>query len=368
MKIYDIISEAPNIGPTTTTSGGIIIPQSAASSTPSTSTPTNTGRRKPRTPPKTLQEKLRRIEAIVRKKGIDAYKAERNYDKWFGTPFKLIFRFAGLTAATIELYARLEEIDNIYRTDPDFIQTDDDYNALREMAFGTYQTAILAPIVANLVVKIAKSVLFVNWIKRIGAIASAPVTAGVSVAAMLATEAGVALFQKWITSQEGRDWLANSFFMPAIRGFGKLGNNAADLLSMMYTKATTGTAQTNLDKLQQEPIVPTDPSASKENGKSNRQGQGGQANAPQASAEPGSAATAAYTSDIRKKIGSMIYVGGTVVTDEQGYLDLDTLDMMTVRAARETAISRGQPDPIQGIPQRPGQAKVEIMKPLKSSN
>lgn len=326
---------------------------------PATNTPVQ---RKPKA--NTLKNKLNRIQAYVRGSRQALNTAETKYDRVFGSPFKWLFRFAGLTAAIIELYASLDAIDEDYRSGTGMIQTESDYNALRELAFGTFQTAMLAPIVAQLCIRLAKTVLFINWIKRIGALASAPITAGLSVGAMLATEFGIAWFQKWIVSKEGQDWVADSFFMTPIRTFGKFGNNIADAISMAYTKATTGTAQTNLDRLQAEPVKPTKPGNDSRQNQSSQAGQGGQAEPGQA--PPAAPSTAAYTTDIRNKVGNIIFVGRVPVTDEKGYLDIDTIDMISVRAARQAAIRRGQPDPIEGIPQRPGDPKVEIMKPLQS--
>ncbi len=356
MKVSEIIFEAPApSGPVPagmTWNGTMWVP----AGTPSAPTP------KPKKTPKerSLENILKRARAKVRKSRADLDAAEKKYNKAFGTGFKWLFRFAGLTVATVELYATLEEIDDIYRNEPDVIQTDADYNALRELAFGTYQVAVLAPVIANVAVRLARSILFLNWIKRIAALASAPITGGLSVGAMLATEVGVAWFQSWIASKEGQDWIADSFFMTPIRTFGKVGNNIADALSMAYTKAMTGKAETNLDQLQQEPLSPSKPGGRKPRKDNEPEGQGGQV-APQDDQSP--ASRAAYTTDIRMKVGNTILVGGQAVTDEKGYLIPSRLQMFRVQSARETALRRGQPDPIEGIPQKPGEPKVEIMKP-----
>lgn len=279
-------------------------------------------------------------------------RAEKVYNGRFGTKLKWLFRLVGITTAVYELYATLDELEEYYTTGKPITNSDgtsgpmtkEGYEELRELAFGTFQIQVLIPLVTPWILRFVKGVLLINWIKRIGAFASAPVTAGVSVAAMLATEAGVAAFQAWLGSSAGRDWIYESIFMEPIRLFGKFGDNAANALSKAFTgKTSYEKADEKRDKI----VGPT--------------GQGAQESDRVLPAP----ASDYRDSSVRYTRGKDVYVGGVPVTDADGYLDPRALDNIGVISARNQAQKRGQKDPLAGIPQRPGKPPIELYEPDK---
>ena len=283
-------------------------------------------------------------------------RAEKVYNGRFGTRLKWLFRLVGLATAVYELYATLDELEEWYTTGKPLPLSDgttapmtkEGYEELRELAFGTFQVQVLIPIVTPWILRLVKGVLLVNWIKRIAAFASAPVTAGVSVGMMLATEAGVAAFQAWLGSDAGRDWIINSIFMEPIRLFGKFGDTAANALSKAFTgKTSYEKADEKRDKI----VGPAEP---------------GQAAQPTDNKPEPTAPASDYKDDsIRYTKGKTIYVGGVPVTDADGYLNPRALDNIGVISARHRAQKRGLKDPLLGIPQRPGTEPIQMDEPDK---
>jgi hypothetical protein len=304
-------------------------------------------------PPSPWTKFLTRVSTKVKrdKRKLDKY--EEFYNRKYGTPLKLLFRTVGITASVIELYATLGEIDDIYAKQTPIPREDgtitpisqEGYTQLRELAYGTFQIQVLVPFVVPWIARVAKTLLLVNWIKRIGAIASAPVTAGLSVGAMLATEAGTLAFQTWLGSEAGKQWILNSIFMEPIRAFGKFGENAADGISLMLS------GKTNLEKADEkkDKIQGTDTSQA-------AQTTGKEAPAPASDYKDNS---------VRFVKGNTVYVGGVPVTDADGFLIPSALDNLGVISARYRAQRRGLKDPLSGIPQKPGTTPITMDEPDK---
>ena len=360
MKVYDIICEAPSVilGP----NGQPLqspTPAAAPTTTPSTAAPSSSTPKKglkKYTPASTPGSGILRRMATKAKRSqrrLDAL--EQKYSARFGTPLKILFRVVGITAAVIELYATLEQLEEEYTKGTPIEQDDGTFaplsqarfETLRELAFGTFQVQVLVPVVVPWIARVAKTLFLVNWIKRVGALASAPVTAGVSVVAMLATEAGAMAFQTWLGSKAGQDWVLNSLFMEPIRLFGKLGDGAANGLTGLFS------GKTSYEKADEK--------------KTAIQGnQSAQALPPAIANRPAPPAPADnYDTDVRYTKGRVVYVGGQPVTDEQGFLDPRALDAIGVQSARYTAQSRGLEDPLKGIPQKPGNKPIKMLEPEK---
>ena len=155
--------------------------------------------------------------------------------KYWGTPIKWLFKFLGLMDATIQLYAALDNADEGLAKGE---LTPEQHKEVREFHFGIYQTQILLPTVTKLLAKGVGLVRFANWIKRIGALISAPVTGFASVAVMVSTEAFFVWLQDWIGSPEGRDWIATYLF-EYVQAFGKVSTSIWDKLAEAFSKSGT---------------------------------------------------------------------------------------------------------------------------------
>jgi hypothetical protein len=132
--------------------------------------------------------------------------------------------------------------------------------------------------------------------------------------------------------------------MDIVKNFGKVGSTGVDLLAKAFGQKGA------LDRVKDKPPLP--------NKDDDRRGQ-----ATQDREAPEPARGASYSTDVRFTRAGNVYVGNVLVTDKDGYVDPKQVDLIPVQSARSTAIRRGQPDPIEGIPQRPGKP-VEIMKQL----
>jgi hypothetical protein len=358
MKVHDILTEA---GPTSyvpaSPGSPIVVPTpltptpGSPSPAPVPSSPTSP---KPGTPitnaPKSktfknpLDKLYKSIELRAKRNNARIARMEAKFNNGYGWRLKLLFRLMGLVVPTVNLYNLLEEIDEWWRQGK--IDNEDNYNDLRDLAYGTYQTAILAPILIRWLARLVRLTSFLNWIKRIAAFASAPVTGGLTLAAALATEAGVLWFQNWLTSPAGQDWIINSIFMDIVKNFGKVGSTGVDLLAQAFGQKGA------LDRVKEKPPLP---------GKDDTDKDRGQGTQDREAPEP--ARGASYSTDVRYSRAGNVYVGNVLVTDQDGYVDPKKIDLIPVQSARSTAVRRGQPDPIEGIPQRPGKP-VEIMKQL----
>ena len=144
-----------------------------------------------------------------------AAKMESSFWAKLGTSTGLLFKWLGLGAAITELYIDLAGLEELYL---DKELTKEEYEAEREFAFGIFEVQIIAPAVVRFVANSRIVLMLVRLIKNVvlgaGAVAGV-VTGGVvsaaSIAAMIATEAGIAAFQMWLGSEQGKTVLAKQF-------------------------------------------------------------------------------------------------------------------------------------------------------------
>lgn len=379
MKVYDIIIEANGVTPIPNSPAGLIMPTGSRTATPTTQStasttpaaPANKQKKKKKqksaaqaktssAPPTSnpIKRQYEKISARANKNKLRMQRKEAVYSAKFGWKAKAVFRLLGLTTSIIGFYTILEEIDESWQLGE--IETEQDYTNLRDMAYSIFTVQILTPIVVSKIASIVKNIFFIRWIKNGLAVISAPATAGASVVAALATEAGILWFQNWLSSQEGRDWMVKYLFDYIIY-FGKVETSLVDFVA---DKMGKGTALDRAKAL--PPLDPNDPANKNKGLKGSKkigpggtsQGQGGSEKEA-----PPPAGGASYDTDIRYTRGKNVYVGNVMVTDAEGYLMPATADYIPVQVARSTAIRRGQPDPFDGIPQRPGKP-VEILKKL----
>lgn len=338
MRIYELLSEAPNIGPTTTTPSGIIIPQTAATPsgktppyTPSSTTPSKKvgpfGQRTTVNPNvgKTSspgQEIGSLWKDIKKKRRIDATRKARIEKVWmgkYGFWLSKLMQVIGIAVSLTELYTDLEVAEEAYNEGDISIKQ---LESIREFLYGIFTAQTLVPITRRIVT----NVKIVTWIARalryiVGG-AGAIVTGGASLAAVVATEAFFIWFQSWLGSDAGKDWIANTFLLGIVKTMGKIPEGAMSSLFNYYENAEKGKEKAKQDLAKKDPVKAAERDA-----------------ADQAAA------------DKEKEIESNTkFVGGVRVTDINGKLIPGIESNPRVRAAIARDKAEGKPDPLADIP------------------
>lgn len=239
MKVYEILSEAPNIGPTTTTPSGIVIPQSAAQQP--AKKPTR-AKAKPSTVPKKTPAKKTKVAAPAGPKGvkagwernqIKAADVEARWTKSFGAPLTMLMRVIGIGTALTQLYGDLEAVDKDFKAG---IIDAQELESSREFLFGAFATQMLAPAVIKLTARALMITKIARVIKWLAAGATGAVTGGASVVAAFGTEAFFLWLQAWLGSDSGKNWLSNDLLLPIVKTMGKVPELAWSKLTGYYEK------------------------------------------------------------------------------------------------------------------------------------
>jgi hypothetical protein len=337
MKIYELLSEAPNIGPTTTTPSGIIIPQTAATPPAGTTTPpantapskkvSVTGARKTVAPGAGKQTAVGQDignlwKDIQKKRRISATRKARVEKVWmgkYGFWLSKLMQVIGLGVSLTELYTDLEVAEEAFNEGDITVQQ---LESIREFLYGIFTVQVLVPVVRRVVT----NVKIVTWIARalryiVGG-AGALVTGGASLAAVLATEGFFIWFQSWLGSDAGKDWIANTFLLGIVKTMGKIPEGAWSSLTNYYDRAEKGKEKSKQD------LAKTDPAKA----------------AQRDAADQAAAAKEKEIEDNSK------FVGGVRVTDINGKLLPGIESNIRVKAAVQRAKANGEPDPLADIP------------------
>lgn len=254
--------------------------------------------------------------------------------KWtaqFATPLVTIFKILGITTAITQLYGNLCVLEAMYvkgLIDETRLQSQ------RETEFAVFQTQILLPLIPKMVGALVNLLTGVKAVTRLFGGLAAGATAGASVVAMIATEAGLRFLQAWLGTESGRSWLV-AITGGSIRYFGKIGDEVWDQLLNAY-QGVTGKAPNK--------AVPG----------SYKQ----QAVRRYGDEEKATAAVAARNA---KKNDNAKYVNGVMVTDQKGNL-LSSSELSydhSLGAFRRKEIAAGRPDPLAQYA-KPGEALPPI--------
>ncbi len=337
MRIYELLSEAPNIGPTTTTPSGIIIPQTAAPTPAPTSTPSApatpgkkvgiTGKRQTVAPSGTKQsspgQDIAKIwKDIQKKRQIDATRKARIDQVWkgkYGILLSRTMQVIGIAGSILELLIDLEKVEDEYEAGD---ISKEQLESLREFLYGIFLAQVLVPVTRRLVTNAKMVTWFVRILRYIVGGAGAIVTGGASLAAVLATEGFFIWFQWWIGSDAGKDWIANTFLLGIVKGMGKIPEGAFSSLTNYYERAEKGKETAKQDLAKKDP-----------------------AKAAQRDAADQAAAAKEKEIEANSK-----FVGGVRVTDINGKLLPGIESNIRVKAAIQRAKAAGEPDPLAGIP------------------
>lgn len=322
MRILEVITEA----------GTIIDPSTGKpfADTPAAPTPA-----KPSPKKKTNWDPRKLFDVAKKKAGRNVQKMqkyEQFYDNKYGWKARALFKILGFGAAIIQTWATLDELDDMYQKGE--IADAATLEEMREYTWGMLVTATIAPTV----IKYMANALFVTriarWIKNGLAVLGAGVTGGASVVAAVATEAGFAWLQSWLTSDKGMTWV-KEYLYNYIRFLGKIPDALWDQLTGYYDNAKERRQQSGPPE-------------------GERTGQGALAAEPQVSRS-----TETWPEDIRYEKQNRIFVGDTAVTDHQGFLIPGIQNVLGVQGARAAAKRRKLADPLADIKLKPGTPPVK---------
>ena len=256
---------------------------------------------------------------------------EARWTAKFATPLITIFKVIGIVTAITQLYSNLCVLEAMYvkgLIDETRLQSQ------REFEFGVFQVQILVPLIPKIVKWMINLATGVKAVTRLLGGLAVGATAGASIAAMIATEAGIRWFQIWLGTESGRNWVAAVAGTP-VRTFGKIGDEVWDQLLNAY-QGVTGRAPNK--------AVP-----------------GSYKQAAVRKYGDEEKATAALAARDAKKNDNAKYVDGVMVTDQKGnLLPQDTLSYNhSLGAFRRKEIAAGRPDPLAKFA-KPGEALPPI--------
>jgi len=188
--------------------------------------------------------------------------------KW-GTMTKWLFRAISLLGPTVQLYTDLETLDEDYKKgdDPD-LQNVDDLKANREFAWGIWAaqaTVAVAQMVAagRIALILAR---FLKWVIGgvgvVAGVATAGAGSAAAIAAMIGTEAVFTAFEMWLGSDQGKDWIANTFLRGIVTGVGSVPDAVWDKARQMFTGSsyykTANQGKVDQAKKDGKEVKPTD--------------------------------------------------------------------------------------------------------------
>lgn len=182
----------------------------------------------------TLQRLKRRVTLSPKLERI----LEKRYDRKYGFWPRTLFRVLGLTAPILQTMAAINESEQAQQ---EGLITPQELETLKDFHYGVLMTQYVAMAAARIATSSIRALFLGRIVKNIAAVISAPATAGLSVAAAVASEAFIAWATWWLGSDEGRKWLSESFLMPYIIHGGDftsdVGKNALDGLMAIFSNS-----------------------------------------------------------------------------------------------------------------------------------
>ena len=364
MKVFDIITEQPNIAtqPIPGSSSGLVMPAGSRTASPVPTTPSASPTTTTNTPatkanaakriaqgPKTPTMKSTSKNPIARIVDNAKIRARRN-QKWlagrekilgekYGWKLKTLFRLFGIWEILTETWATTDILDEMYQNGE---INDQQLEEGREFVWGLFNTAAVAPTVIKITSNALLLTRLLRFMKNSLAVVSAPASLGASIAAAAASEAFFIWLQKWIVSKEGQAWF-EKYLYEVIRYFGKPTDSVANSLQQAYNKVQGKEGDYYAD-------------AKKRKEKSGT-GQATQSTNQKPPPPPETSET--WPRHVRYTDDNYIFVGGMMVTDEKGLLVPGVQNEIRVQGARATAKLLKLKDPLEDIPLPPGQPPIK---------
>lgn len=244
MKIYDIISEAPNIGPTTTTSGGIIMPANSKTTQAKTSSGKGLKGIKSKNPFNIIKSKIKGATPQSVSDTIEKFKTDlktnrkafgknvKRFELWDRAYKRNVSRAIRVLGKMLGLGILIESYWSSMNIAEEFVKdgtmTQAKYEEYRKFRLGWLATTLGAN--AYVLSKIKKLLKRVSWLVRIikwvaagaGTVFSGGTAAVAAIGTALATEYAQIRFILWLDSQAG--WASQVILLQyIITGIGSLG-------------------------------------------------------------------------------------------------------------------------------------------------
>ncbi len=306
-------------------------------------TDSDSPKRKPRSKPFTPRDIVDQAKRRLKRNTKYVEKAEKILNDRYGWKLKVLFKAAGLWIIITETWATTDVLDEMYQTG-NGINTKEELEESREFVWGLFNTAILAPAVVRLTANVLLITRLARILKWLLSFASAPFSLGASIVAAAGTEAFFIWLQKWIVSTEGQKFF-QTYLYDVIRYFGKPTDAAANMLQSAWNKVQG-----------KEGDYYDDAKRRREQG-GKPEGQGGQTTPPGQAPVPTSTET--WPRHVRYTYKNEIFVGGTRVLDKDNKLIPGIQNEIGVQGARATAKLLKLKDPLEDLPQQPGQPPIK---------
>jgi hypothetical protein len=151
-------------------------------------------------------------------------------------PWMMLLKIIGVGAACYEFWDDMGIAEQLYIDGE--IEDDAELERFRQFYTGVFMAQIIVPAVARAIINSRYVVWIAKFITRIVGLGTGVVTAGASVAALIATEAFFAWFQWWLGTEKAKNWLSDELLEPLIL-LGKIPESAWSSLTGYYEKADT---------------------------------------------------------------------------------------------------------------------------------
>lgn len=234
MKVYDIISEDARCGPGYVMGpAGLCIPITPTPKPPPVPPAPKPVPPKPKLPGKAIEDLIKNAQTGWRKNTTRASRIEKIWMGRYGTSLTYLMKFLGLAIPLTNLYSDLAALKEEYIADK---WTKEEYIAGREYLFGVFTVQFITPMVVRWLANTRIVLAIARVIKNLLAAASAPVSAGASIAVALGTEAGFIALQTFLSSNAGKDWLTNFLSFGLVRTMGKIPETVWSSFTDAYNK------------------------------------------------------------------------------------------------------------------------------------
>lgn len=187
------------------------------------------GPTKPATPAKPDASRFAKYKELQKAK---VAAIEHKWTASVGRGWTMVFRAMSLVVPIAQLLADLEKTKEARDSGE---LTPEEYEEARKFHVGVFQTQLLIPAIGRFVVNVAKVGLALRLFKNLGALVSAPATAGLSIAAAIASDAAIIWAQQWLGSDDGKEWLSK-YLMDVIVSWGSVGTNLYDEIVKKYNE------------------------------------------------------------------------------------------------------------------------------------
>lgn len=186
--------------------------------------------------PKTFEAYQRLLKSKAAKLTSQTNALSAGWKKAWPTKSLWIIRILGIASAVSDLYVELGYAQEDYVAGK---ISQDDLQKYRQWAFGKFIVDIGAVVAASLANAMTVGMI-AKWIIRLAGAASGSVTAGASIAAVIASEAFFQWLAKWLSSSIARDWFTSYLVKHMLENAGAIPEGAWSALVGYYNAGKAG--------------------------------------------------------------------------------------------------------------------------------